>query len=286
MNGKVDLIPGQPNVLRLRANRPGDYRVWLNQQLQAAQAAGDQEKAGEQQFMGKACSLCHILRGTDAQGVLGPDLTHVVNCASIAAGMLVNHTANLSAWVTYATSTRTRTLSIACACSGSFPPRRPSRAVAPELPTGHRWAQDGGMDDPFDLARFIDAQNPVYQQSCAELRRGQKTSHWLWFIFPQLRGLGHSAMAVRYGIGSRAEAEAYLSHAILGPRLRDSTRLVNRIEGRPVSRIFGYPDDLKFHSSMTLFSIVAPGEDVFQEALRKYFQGDPDALTVRMLSRL
>ena len=102
--------------------------------------------------------------------------------------------------------------------------------------------------DPFDLQRFVDAQNRVYEQVCAELRNGQKRSHWMWFIFPQLRGLGSSEMATAYGISSRQEAEAYLDHSVLGPRLRECTRLVN----------------LKFRSSMTLFASVAPGDQVFK----------------------
>ena len=125
--------------------------------------------------------------------------------------------------------------------------------------------------DPFDLQRFVDAQNPVYDQVCAELRRGVKTGHWMWFIFPQLRGLGHSSMAVKYGISSQQEAQAYLKHPVLGPRLEECARLVNRIEGRAIDEIFGGIDTLKFQSSMTLFAGAAPENQIFQEALRKYF---------------
>lgn len=125
--------------------------------------------------------------------------------------------------------------------------------------------------DPFDLQRFVDAQNPVYDQVCAELRRGVKTGHWMWFIFPQLRGLGHSSMAVKYGISSQQEAQAYLKHPVLGPRLEECARLVNRIEGRTIDEIFGGIDTLKFQSSMTLFAGAAPENQIFQEALRKYF---------------
>src|SRR5450631_1369237 len=113
------------------------------------------------------------------------------------------------------------------------------------------------VNDPFDLQRFVNAKNPIYSQVCAELRAGQKESHWMWFIFPQLRGLGHSATATAFGIASRQEAAAYLDHAVLGPRLRECTRLVNLVEGREIGQIFGYPDDLKFRSSMTLFASVA-----------------------------
>jgi uncharacterized protein (DUF1810 family) len=136
-----------------------------------------------------------------------------------------------------------------------------------------------------DLERFIDAQNPVWGRVVAELRAGQKTSHWMWFVFPQLRGLGSSAMANRFGIASLADAEAYLAHPTLGPRLRESTRLVNAIEGRTIGQIFGYPDDLKFRSSMTLFAAAAPQESVFREALEKYFAGAADRLTAERLRR-
>ncbi len=110
------------------------------------------------------------------------------------------------------------------------------------------------MSDPHDLQRFVDAQNPVFDQVLSELQAGHKRSHWMWFIFPQIRGLGASPMANRYAISSIAEARAYLGHPILGPRLRECTRLVTEIEGRTIAEIFGYPDDLKFRSSMTLFA--------------------------------
>jgi len=139
------------------------------------------------------------------------------------------------------------------------------------------------VSDPHSLQRFCDAQNPVYQQVCAELRSGQKQSHWMWFIFPQMRGLGRSATATKFGIASREEAEAYLQHPILGPRLRECTRLVNLIDGRSINQIFGSPDDLKFRSSMTLFAAVAPGEQIFEDALQKYFGGEPDRLTLQLL---
>lgn len=139
------------------------------------------------------------------------------------------------------------------------------------------------MNDPFDLERFVNAQNTVYEQVCAELRAGEKRSHWMWFIFPQLRGLGHSATATAFGIVSRQEAAAYLDHSVLGPRLRECTRLVNLVKGRSIGQILGYPDDLKFRSSMTLFAYVAADNQVFYEALRKYFGGEPDPLTLERL---
>jgi uncharacterized protein (DUF1810 family) len=135
------------------------------------------------------------------------------------------------------------------------------------------------MSDPFNLQRFVDAQNPVHDSACAELRNGRKQTHWMWFIFPQLKGLGSSAMADRFGISSREEAEAYLKHPVLGPRLIECTRLVNLVEGRSIENIFGYPDHLKFRSSMSLFQIVARENRVFKDALEKYFGGAPDPRT-------
>lgn len=136
------------------------------------------------------------------------------------------------------------------------------------------------MDDPFNLQRFVDAQEDVYAEVCAELRRGRKESHWIWFIFPQLRGLGSSSTSNYYGISGAAEAAAYLAHPVLGERLRECTTIVNALEGRSASEIFGW-DDVKFRSSMTLFAAVA--ESVFQQALEKYFAGRGDEVT---LSRL
>ena len=129
------------------------------------------------------------------------------------------------------------------------------------------------------------AQDAVYSRVLTELARGRKESHWMWFVFPQWKGLGSSAVAQRFGIGSRAEAEAYLVHPVLGERLRECTRLVNAVEGRTASDIFGYPDDLKFRSSMTLFAAVTAAETVFREALEKYFAGAGDGLTEAKLSR-
>ena len=140
------------------------------------------------------------------------------------------------------------------------------------------------MSDPYNLQRFVDAQDPVYERVCAELRGGRKSSHWMWFIFPQLRGLGQSQMAYTFGISSRAEAEAYLKHPVLGARLKECTRLVNLVEGRSIEEIFGYPDDLKFRSSMTLFAGVQAEDPVFQDALKKYFGGESDARTLELLA--
>lgn len=139
------------------------------------------------------------------------------------------------------------------------------------------------MNDPFDLQRFVNAQNPVFEQVCSELRRGRKEGHWMWFVFPQLEGLGHSGMASKFGTSSRDEAQAYLDHSVLGPRLKECTRLVNLVEGRSIEQIFGYPDNLKFRSSITLFSCVESDDPVFVTALQKYFSGEPDRLTLERL---
>lgn len=141
------------------------------------------------------------------------------------------------------------------------------------------------MDDPHNLRRFIDAQNPVYQQVCAELKAGHKRGHWMWFIFPQISGLGSSPIANEFAIKSVAEAEAYLRHPILGPRLRECARLVTSVEGRSIDQILGYPDNLKFRSSMTLFVHATSDNQVFMDALRKYFEGGFDPLTVDRLDR-
>ncbi len=139
------------------------------------------------------------------------------------------------------------------------------------------------MPDRFDLDRFTQAQAPVLAQVLRELRAGEKRSHWMWFVFPQLAGLGHSPTARHYAIASRAEAAAYLAHPVLGPRLVEATTLVNAVEGRTVHQIFGSPDDLKFHSSATLFAAVDPGGGVFQAALERYFGGQGDRATLDLL---
>ena len=138
-------------------------------------------------------------------------------------------------------------------------------------------------NDPYDLQRFVKAQDPVYDEVLTELRNGQKESHWMWFIFPKLRGLGHSQMAAKFGIGSREEAEQYLKHPILGPRLRECSRLVTLVEGRSINEILGSPDDMKFKSCMTLFASAAPGDHIFTAALQKYFGGELDHQTLERL---
>jgi uncharacterized protein (DUF1810 family) len=139
------------------------------------------------------------------------------------------------------------------------------------------------MAEAYDLQRFVDAQNPVFERVCAELRAGRKRSHWMWFIFPQLSGLGTSPMARRYAISSRAEAEAYVNHPILGPRLRECARLASEISGHTIDEIFGYPDDIKFRSSMTLFAYATPDNRVFTAAIDKYFPDGFDPLTMERL---
>ena len=139
------------------------------------------------------------------------------------------------------------------------------------------------MEDPYDLARFLSAQAGVFPQVVAELGAGQKRSHWIWFIFPQLKGLGYSSHSHFYGIGCIEEAAAYWRHPVLGPRLEQCTRLVNAVEKRPIYQILGSPDDLKFRASMTLFSRAAPDTTVFTDALQKYFAGQPDPLTLELL---
>ena len=139
------------------------------------------------------------------------------------------------------------------------------------------------MADPFQLQRFVDAQAPVFETVCAELRAGRKASHWMWFVFPQLRGLGRSAMASAYGIASLDEARAYLAHPILGPHLQQCTQRVLDVEGRDAHAIFGSPDDLKFRSCMSLFAHVAGGRSVFVAALDRFFDGRSDPATLRLL---
>ena len=139
----------------------------------------------------------------------------------------------------------------------------------------------------FNLQRFVDAQDSVYEQAVAELTAGRKRTHWMWFIFPQIQGLGSSEMARQYALASLAEARAYLAHPVLGPRLRVCAGLVNAVENREITQILGYPDDLKFRSSMTLFSQAADpdneDDDVFAEALALFFDGSPDAATLERL---
>ena len=139
------------------------------------------------------------------------------------------------------------------------------------------------METDFDLERFVQAQAPVYATVLRELRAGHKRTHWMWFIFPQLGGLGSSEMARRYAIRSGDEAAAYLAHPVLGARLRECATIVDSLDGPTVDEIFGHPDDLKFRSSMTLFADVAPDEAVFQDCIDKYFDGEPDDATLARL---
>ena len=139
------------------------------------------------------------------------------------------------------------------------------------------------MPDPYDLQRFVLAQDPVYTEVCAELAAGAKASHWMWFVFPQLKALGRSATAQHFGITSMAEAEAYWQHRVLGPRLKTCTELVLAVEGKTALQIFHSPDDLKFRSSMTLFAQAAPQEPVFNQALTRYFGGAGDVKTLDLL---
>jgi len=141
------------------------------------------------------------------------------------------------------------------------------------------------MKDPYDLQRFVDAQQAVYPRVVMELSQGRKQSHWMWFIFPQIAGLGFSAMAQRFAIGSRDEAAAYLEHNILGPRLIECIRLVLAIKDRTINEILGSPDDIKFRSSMTLFSAVSD-DPIFGQAIAKYFAGGKDSATLEILSKL
>jgi uncharacterized protein (DUF1810 family) len=137
--------------------------------------------------------------------------------------------------------------------------------------------------DPYDLQRFVTAQDPVYHRVCDELRAGAKRSHWMWFIFPQIAGLGHSTMAQKYAIASRDEAVAYLRHSVLGPRLRECTELVLAVQDRSIHAILGSPDDVKFCSSMTLFAAVIEDNAVFRDAIARYYAGRVDQKTLDIL---
>ena len=140
------------------------------------------------------------------------------------------------------------------------------------------------MADPWNLERFVQAQDGVYQRVCAELRRGRKTTHWMWFIFPQMRGLGRSATAVQYGIASLAEAQAYAAHPMLGARLRECCRILLDGPSADAHSIFGHPDDLKLRSGVTLFKRAAPEEAIFADVLEKFFAAQEDQATLTLLS--
>lgn len=146
------------------------------------------------------------------------------------------------------------------------------------------WHDGTTMDDPHDLRRFVDAQEPVWPAVTAELARGAKASHWMWFVFPQLKGLGRSRTAQHYGIASRDEALAYWRHPLLGPRLKHCTELMLAVPDRSALQVLGSPDDLKFRSSMTLFEQVAPDEPAFARAIERFFGGERDTATLSLLA--
>jgi uncharacterized protein (DUF1810 family) len=139
------------------------------------------------------------------------------------------------------------------------------------------------MDDPHNLERFIEAQRADFERALAEIRTGRKRSHWMWYIFPQIEGLGSSAMSQRYAIGSAAEARAYLEHPVLGARLRTCVEALVSLEGRSAEQIFGFPDDRKLRSCATLFGAVSPAGSVFHRLLEKYFQGEWDPKTIEKI---
>jgi uncharacterized protein (DUF1810 family) len=139
------------------------------------------------------------------------------------------------------------------------------------------------METATKFAKFVKAQDEVYDQVRRELAAGRKETHWIWFVFPQMAGLGFSSMSQKFGIASAAEARNYLEHPVLGPRLRECTRLMLAVPNRSVHSILGYPDDLKFRSSMTLFAKGAPEEPLFTEALKKFFGEAQDDQTIRLL---
>ena len=141
----------------------------------------------------------------------------------------------------------------------------------------------GKREDPFELERFIKAQEGIYDTALSELQAGRKRSHWMWFIFPQIDGLARSSTAGYFAIKSVDEAKAYLEHPVLGPRRQECTRTLLSLNGKSASDVFGYPDDLKFCSSMTLFDLAAPGNDLFADALDKYFAGERDQKTLSLL---
>ncbi len=141
------------------------------------------------------------------------------------------------------------------------------------------------MSDPHDLQRFVDAQQSIYDRALAELNAGHKQSHWMWFIFPQIAGLGHSDMARRYAIKDADEATAYLKHPLLGPRLEQCAQALLAHAERPARQILGSPDDMKLRSSMTLFAAVAPERATFQAVLDAFFAADPDPATLSRLDR-
>jgi uncharacterized protein (DUF1810 family) len=141
------------------------------------------------------------------------------------------------------------------------------------------------MQDIYHLSRFVEAQDPVFDRVMDELRAGRKTSHWMWFIFPQLQGLGRSEMAARFAISGIAEARAYVQHDVLGPRLEDCVKTVLLHHGMSAGQIFGSPDDLKFRSCLTLFRSAQPGSSLYQQALDRFYSGEPDRKTLLLLEQ-
>ena len=141
----------------------------------------------------------------------------------------------------------------------------------------------GGAADPHDLTRFVEAQEDDYERALSEVRSGRKRSHWMWYIFPQYDGLGFSSTSVRYAIKSVAEAEAYLRHPVLGPRLGDCCEAAVGVEGRSAAEVFGSPDDMKLRSCATLFAAVSPAGSVFERVLDKFFRGVRDEKTLRLM---
>ena len=134
------------------------------------------------------------------------------------------------------------------------------------------------------MQRFVEAQDPIYERVLTELHRGRKTTHWMWFVFPQIEGLGHSAMAQRFSIHSLDEARAYLAHPVLGPRLLECVRLLSKVTDRSIDEILGSPDDMKFKSSMTLFARASADPEVFEQALENFFEGVPDLETLKRIA--
>ena len=144
-------------------------------------------------------------------------------------------------------------------------------------------SRSNSSSDSYNLERFVIAQDSIFKRVLSELQAGTKMGHWMWFIFPQIRGLGRSPTSIEYAISSRDEAQAYLQHPVLGPRLKECTQSVLNVNGRSATDIFGTPDDIKFRSSMTLFAQVSRDDDIFHRALQKYFEGVPDRLTLDLL---
>lgn len=158
-----------------------------------------------------------------------------------------------------------------------------SRGCVVEEARQHDQASAPDADDPHDLNRFLSAQQDDYARALSEVKRGCKQSHWMWYVFPQFDGLAFSPTSKRYAIKSIAEAEAYLRHAVLGPRLKESAEAVLEVEGRSAQQIFGFPDDMKLKSCATLFAHVSPPATVFEQLLDRYFQGERDQKTLRLL---